>query len=178
MRQPVFPLRLALADGRTDDGQPTEEDAFASVEKTLSQKAQALNAAQRLEALEAVNDDRWSDPYEHSKRLRRSFREEKKVRQVVEKQDEAIRDRYGLSREIKLESEKPEEAREAARVFKNGRRAIEAADEGKKRRRVDSAATTPADSLKSRLLAQTRQSSDPFASLASSRPTLLVGVRR
>jgi coiled-coil domain-containing protein 130 len=179
---------IGPADGSE---RPVEQDAFAAVEKGISQKAQALSAAQRLDALGDLNDDRWSDPYTHSKRLRKSFRQEKRVRVAVEAKDDAIRDRYGLGRDIKLIEEKPEEARAAAQAFQSGRRAREA-DEARKRRRIEASTTTlgkpvkslpspsVADTLKSRLLIQSRQSSDPFGLASSSlaQPSHLPSIRR
>ncbi|KPV74077.1 uncharacterized protein RHOBADRAFT_54638 [Rhodotorula graminis WP1] len=74
-------------------------DPFASLEKTVTQRAAALTAAERLHALEEHNSARWSDPFAASRALRASFRDKKARIVRSEKKAEDVRERFGLADE-------------------------------------------------------------------------------
>lgn len=78
-------------------------DAFASLERSQTQKTRALSAAAQLGALEDLQASRWSDPYAASKALRSSFRKEKKVRVESEGRAEGVRDKYALGDRVRKE---------------------------------------------------------------------------
>ncbi|BGO94239.1 hypothetical protein NBRC10512_006873 [Rhodotorula toruloides] len=119
-------------------------DPFASLEKTVTQKAAALSEAQRLSALQEQNDSHWSDPYAASTALRSSFRKAKKVRLESESRAEGTRGKFALGERIRTEdlrtpargSEESEwEKREWVRARGEMERAKE--EEGRKRRRLE-----------------------------------------
>jgi hypothetical protein len=100
----VFPIPVAprltlvvLADKPLDDS-----DAFATLERTITQKAVAQSAASRLASLESLQSARGSDPYAASYALRSTFRKAKKVRLESEGRAEGIRDRYGLGERVRM----------------------------------------------------------------------------
>jgi hypothetical protein len=117
-------------------------DAFASLERSQTQKVRALSAAAHLNALEEVQSSHWSDPYAASSLLRSSFRKNKKVRLESEGRAEAVRDKYGLgdrvtkedlrtpAREVKLVEDREWED---ARREKDRRKSVE--DGARKRKR-------------------------------------------
>lgn len=78
-------------------------DPFASLEKTVTQKAAALSEAQRLSALQEQNDSHWSDPYAASTALRSSFRKAKKARVESESRAEGTRGKFALGERIRTE---------------------------------------------------------------------------
>jgi coiled-coil domain-containing protein 130 len=88
---------------------------LASLEKTAAAKTLATTVtAPRLEELYDLSDRINSDPYLHSRRIRRYFREEKKIEKAKEAADNVIKDQFALPKELKLVQEKDvvEEAKE------------------------------------------------------------------
>ncbi|GAA5892508.1 hypothetical protein JCM8208_005839 [Rhodotorula glutinis] len=118
-------------------------DPFASLEKTVTQRAAALTAAERLHALEEHNSARWSDPFSASRALRASFRDKKARIVRSENKAEGVRERFGLADErVSLEAmrtpargsrEEAAEQREMERARGEMERAR--AEMGRKRRR-------------------------------------------
>jgi len=76
--------------------------------------------APRIDELYDLSDRVNSDPYSHSKRMRRFFREEKKVEKAKEAADNLIKDQFALPKEMKLVDEK-EVVEEAKESWKEGR---------------------------------------------------------
>ncbi|GAA6022875.1 hypothetical protein JCM10207_001430 [Rhodosporidiobolus poonsookiae] len=74
-------------------------DAFASLEKTVTQKARAESASARLSALEAQSATHWADPFSASLTLRRAFKKRKRVEVDSERRAEGVAERYGLAEE-------------------------------------------------------------------------------
>ncbi|GAA5938912.1 hypothetical protein JCM3775_003163 [Rhodotorula graminis] len=118
-------------------------DPFASLEKTVTQRAAALTAAERLHALEEHNSARWSDPFAASRALRASFRDKKARIVRSEKKAEDVRERFGLADErVSLDAmrtpargsrEEAEEQREMERARGEMERAR--VESGRKRQR-------------------------------------------
>ena len=76
-------------------------------------KQNAESAATRIEAMKALQEERWSDPYELSKKLRTSFRADKKERKVRDEGDDVVRKSYGLPSDLLLEDVTVEQQDEA-----------------------------------------------------------------
>lgn len=124
----------------TDEKTDTPPDAFASLEKTVTQKTRALSAAAHLHALEEDRSNQWSDPYAASSLLRQNFRKAKKVRVESEGRAEGVREKYGLGERVTVQDLRTP-AREVkdvedmewerARMEKDRR---EAAESGKRRK--------------------------------------------
>ncbi|KAH8689490.1 DUF455 domain protein [Talaromyces proteolyticus] len=93
-------LRLGLPD-RADG----EKDAFARLEGKVEDKRQFDTAESRVRELQKRQNRDWDDPYEQSRRLRRTFRQERKRLEKVGKESEALRDRMSLGIELLEETE-------------------------------------------------------------------------
>ena len=83
------------------------DDPFAAVEKKVVDKAGVKKSTERIEELRGLSDRQWLDPYEHSRKMRRVFREKRKELQAKDAANEAIRDRAGLH--VELLDEIPED---------------------------------------------------------------------
>ncbi|GAA5836415.1 hypothetical protein JCM9279_000384 [Rhodotorula babjevae] len=120
-------------------------DPFASLEKTVTQRAAALTAAERLHALEEHNSARWSDPFSASRALRASFRDKKARIVRSETKAEDVRARFGLADErVSLEAMRTpargsrEEAEERSEMDRaRGEMERARAELGRKRRREE-----------------------------------------
>ena len=112
-------MKLSLTD--TDKAEKPV-DGFTSIEKGVQDKANAMSAAARLEALQDINDEKWSDPYTLSQSLRKTFRAEKAIRKKRQADDENLRNRYGLAPEINLPEESQSERDIAKFDFAKGAR--------------------------------------------------------
>lgn len=102
-------------DTLTDDKPDATSDAFKSVEKFVTDHANAFSASARLAALESHNDATWSDLYAVSSKLRNALRGEKRKMKEIEAGDADVRRRFGLSEDLKLDAEEDGEEREARR---------------------------------------------------------------
>ena len=91
-----------------------QSDAFAALEQTIETKKQGLNDKSRIEELYGAKEKSWEDPYAASKKLRRAFRADRKIRKQNEAATESLKDRMSLGMEILGESE--EDRRRAALV--------------------------------------------------------------
>ncbi|GAA6036438.1 hypothetical protein JCM8097_003507 [Rhodosporidiobolus ruineniae] len=71
-------------------------DPFASLEKSVSQKAAALSTSARLSALHEQNSTSWDDPFSASLKLRASFRKRKKEELGREGRAKGLAEKVGL----------------------------------------------------------------------------------
>ncbi|PWW80810.1 hypothetical protein C7212DRAFT_274183 [Tuber magnatum] len=163
------------------------DDPFAAVEKKVADKAGVKKSTERIEELRGLSDRQWLDPYEHSRKMRRVFREKRKELQAKDAASEAIRDRAGLHIELLDEipedkiraqlvefgpdhGDKVEEARTKP-LFADA--AAAAQDSAKKSAKKDAAGKTRAqlaaeaarEKLQSEIRRNTRTRVDPFLSL-------------
>ncbi|KZT56939.1 DUF572-domain-containing protein [Calocera cornea HHB12733] len=116
-----------------------EADPLASLEKTTNavQMMEKVSVP-RIEELQEFSERRTADPYALSSKLRRSFREEKRVLQAQQRADEGLREKYGISEEIKLlatprEGPAREREEEEAEEWRARRRDWHADEEAKRR---------------------------------------------
>ena len=91
-----------------------QNDAFAALEGKVEDKRQAVADRTRLEELLRVQDKDWDDPYAASKKLRRTFRADRKAREKNEEVEENLKGRMSLG--IDLLEETEEDRRRAALV--------------------------------------------------------------
>ncbi|KAK7051108.1 Protein saf4 [Paramarasmius palmivorus] len=85
----------------TDGNVPA--DPLAALEKTTGAESHHKNVeVPRLESLMGVSDHFSADPYTLSLKVRKQFRQDKKVRLDKEKADSNIRDRYALPTTLAL----------------------------------------------------------------------------
>ncbi|MCJ1385819.1 hypothetical protein MMC17_008943 [Xylographa soralifera] len=91
---------------RTDEERERlQNDAFAALEVKVGDKKQAATDKGRIEELLEAGDKDWDDPYAASRRLRKSFRVERKVREKNLALTEGLKDRMSLGIELLPETE-------------------------------------------------------------------------
>lgn len=143
------------------------DDPFSRLEKDEEDKVKASEQHQVISKLYDISQRRWSDPWAQSQKLRKTFREEKKVLKAKAKLTEDIRDRSGLHIDLLPETEEDTikaqmvdydgpEGREAAlrrRELKNGSLVL-----GKRNRSAD----IKKEELGRIVKINTRERADPF----------------
>ena len=80
-------------------------DAFAALEGKVDDKRQASNDKSRIEELQRAKNRDWSDPGEANRRLRNTFRAERKIRQKKDGLTEELKDRMSLGMDLLEETE-------------------------------------------------------------------------
>ncbi|GAB7349218.1 hypothetical protein MBLNU459_g8382t1 [Dothideomycetes sp. NU459] len=90
------------------------EDAFAALEGKKEEQVRTKENSKRIQELYEARDRDWEDPYAASRRLRNSFRAERKVRVKEEEATEKLRDSMGL--DVELVPENEDDRRQAALV--------------------------------------------------------------
>lgn len=101
-----------LIRGHTQD--PAEKDPFAKLEGKIEDKQRAQTESTRILELQKRQDRDWEDPYEKSKRLRRTFRGERKGLEKLEANREALQEKMSLG--IDLVDETDEDRQRAGMV--------------------------------------------------------------
>ncbi|EMD33402.1 hypothetical protein CERSUDRAFT_118004 [Gelatoporia subvermispora B] len=170
-------------------------DPLAALEKTTAAKNYAEQVqAPRLEALQTLSDHYGTDPYSLSLKVRKRFREVKKVEKAKQAADEQFKSAYGLPETLALAEDNEELRVEAREAFRRERE--EAERESRKRRKVVSEVglvpRTPArmsapsgsksssavSSLRARILQNTARSSASLAGPSRVKPPDLKNVIR
>lgn len=81
------------------------EDAFAALEGKVEEKEAVEDNAKRIEELYRSRERDWEDPGSVNRRLRESFRRDRKLHQKEEKAVESLKERIGTDMEILPEVE-------------------------------------------------------------------------
>ncbi|CRG90794.1 Coiled-coil domain-containing protein 130 [Talaromyces islandicus] len=82
-----------------------ENDPFAKLEGKVEDKRQFETATMRIQELQKRQRRDWEDPYEQSRRLRKTFRHERKRLERVGAANEALKDRMSLGIDLLEETE-------------------------------------------------------------------------
>ena len=91
---------------RTDEEKERlRNDDFAALEVKIDDRRQAQVDKTRIEELQSIREKDWEDPYAASKKLRRAFRAERKVREQNAKLTENLKDRMSLGMDLLEETE-------------------------------------------------------------------------
>jgi coiled-coil domain-containing protein 130 len=108
----------------------------------------------RLEALQNVSDHYSADPYTLSSKVRKRFREEKKVALAKKEADDQLKGRYALPEALVLAEDDEETRREARAEWAKGQSLLPA-----KRRKLGSGLSSgnASTSLRARILGNTAQ---------------------
>ena len=101
------------------------DDPFFRLEKDEEDKLKASEQHQIISKLYDISQRQWSDPWSQSQKLRKTFREEKKVLKAKKQATEEIRTRNGLHIELLPEAE--EDTIKAQMIEYEGREGREAA---------------------------------------------------
>jgi coiled-coil domain-containing protein 130 len=115
----------------TDPSKPPL-DALAALEKSATAEAHQTTVVQpRIESLQSLSEHYNSDPYSLSRKVRKKFREEKKVETEKRRLEDEMKGKYALPKELKLLEEGEEDVRAAKVEWEKGRREVR---DGKRRR--------------------------------------------
>ncbi|KAK1233128.1 Protein saf4 [Marasmius sp. AFHP31] len=96
------------------DGKPENADPLAALEKSTDAQNHHKNVqVPRLESLMDVSEQYNSDPYALSQKVRKQFRQDKKIRVEKEKADVQFKDRYALPTTLKLAEDDEKALKEA-----------------------------------------------------------------
>ncbi|KIM33618.1 hypothetical protein M408DRAFT_326292 [Serendipita vermifera MAFF 305830] len=141
-------------------------DPLAQVEKTAESSRRARETgAPRIDSLQELSETYNADPYELSKRVRKQFREVKKVEKRKRGEEEEVKNKYALPSTLKLVDE--EEVKEEAKLAWSQERPAWEAEDRSKRRRIaaETGQTAPLGTKISKtLLSNSLKSVDPFLS--------------
>ena len=142
LRDSWYVVFLAAQCGYTSEALDTDNDKagpvdpLAALEKSTEAQNHANNVqVPRLEALQSASDHYNADPFTLSSRLRKRFREEKKVEKRKRDADDAVKSRYALPEDLALVPD-DDSIREEARGEFSRARLEHHADEDAKRRRT------------------------------------------
>lgn len=80
-------------------------DAFAQLEGKVEEKAAVKDNTKRIEELYQARERDWEDPWTVNKKMRTSFRHERKVRKREEDATEALKERLGTDMELLPETD-------------------------------------------------------------------------
>ena len=83
-----------------EEREKRREDAFAVLEGRVEEKTVQKENGRRIEELKEARSRDWEDPYQASRRLRKGFRRERKVRAREHEASEGIREKMGLAIEL------------------------------------------------------------------------------
>ncbi|KAJ9640527.1 Protein saf4 [Coniosporium apollinis] len=158
-------------------------DAFAALEGKVAEKEQVKVDRDRIDELKSLKDKDWDDPYAASRRLRKTFRVERKIQARKAEQTEALRDKMSLGIELLEETEADrtrarliefgdlgsgtsDVAKAAAKpLFATGLPLVDKDGlDGKKQTRAEKEADRRRQLLQQELNSNTRAAMDPFLS--------------
>lgn len=143
----------------------TVVDPLAVLEKTTDAQNNLKNVQiPRLESLQTVSEHYNLDPYSLSTKVRKRFREEKKVEQRKKRADDHIKGRYGLPESLSLVEDDEASRQEAKQEWDRAKRDF-ALQESSKRRRLDVDIVTIPSSTSSRSSQLKTSTSNPLGSL-------------
>ncbi|WXC53536.1 hypothetical protein QX201_013178 [Fusarium graminearum] len=172
-------------------------NAFASLEKTIEDREQLVNATLRIDELLEASAKHWDDPYTQNQKLRKAFRVGRKERERDAKATGDLQDRMSLGIDIMPGTE--EDARRAALVdfgpVDDGQdrallKPLFKTEEGKRkpvdsksgsRLKADKEVSKRKEAFVSELMGNTRAAKDPFLNDGRSEmkgPARLPGVKR
>jgi len=163
------------------EGSTDAVDPLAALEKTTDAQNHMKNVQiPRLDSLQTVSDQFNADPYTLSSKVRKRFREEKKIEQQKQKVDDQIKGRYGLPATLRLLEDDEQAKQEAKKAWLDAKQEQEIMDRSKRRKlAVDiisipsSIKTTPKHSSSG-----TRRSTASSDTLSSLRARILENTAR
>lgn len=112
------------------------ETAFATLEKTIADRAALAASKERIDEIEAASARQWDDPYARNQALRKTFRVGRHAREREAAKADNIKERMGLGIELLPESE---EDAQRARLIEFGRAPAGAARDANEGREAEKA---------------------------------------
>jgi len=110
-------------------------DPLAALEKSTNAQ-NYVNQVQvpRLESLQSLSDQYGSDPYSLSRKVRKRFREDKKIEKAKQESDDKLRSAYGLPETLALTAESEESKAKAKELWQEEKQALREREEAKRRK--------------------------------------------
>ena len=119
----------------TDPNAPPADPLAALEKSTDAQNHMNKVQVPRLEALQSLSDHYGNDPYSLSRKVRKRFREVKKVEKAQEAADDQVKGRFGLPEELKLSAETEETRLQAKEEWARAQKELVTRES--KRRRIE-----------------------------------------
>ena len=152
------------------------EDAFAALEGKVEEKEAVEGNKKRIEELYRSRERDWEDPGEVNKRLRESFRRDRKIHQREERVLERLKERIGTDMEILPEMEQDAQraklvafekastvpARTSGSFLRTPARTSSRTPISKSRNVSSQKSETKKDALRRQLVNSTRAAMNPF----------------
>jgi coiled-coil domain-containing protein 130 len=182
----------------TEEREKRRNDAFANLEGKVEDKARAQYSKKRLEQLHELSEKLWEDPYEQNKRLRKTFREGRKLREKEADRTAALQDKMSLGLDLLPEHE--DDVRRAGFVefgdtdhdkaiakatsrplfanHKGSRSSNSRSGKVLKKRKAEEEAKKKTAAIVAEITHNTRAAMDPFLAPKSASKPLLLGVKR
>ncbi|KAF4630666.1 hypothetical protein G7Y89_g7473 [Cudoniella acicularis] len=88
-----------------EEREALRNNAFAALEGKVEDKKRLEHSKKRLEELQDLSEKQWDDPYELNKRLRKSFREGRKLREKEAGVTAVLQDKMSLGLDLLPEHE-------------------------------------------------------------------------
>lgn len=146
----------------TEEREKLQSDAFAVLEGKAEEKKRIFTDKSRIEDLYQGKERDWDDPYAASRKLRKVFRADRKVREKDEQRTEELRDRMSFGGELLAESE--DDRRRAGFVDFGVMGGETDVVKAKSKPLFASTGQKRRESLQSELETNTRAAMDPFLS--------------
>ena len=152
------------------------EDAFAALEGKVEEKEAVKDNAKRIEELYRSRERDWKDPGNVNKRLRDSFRRDRKIHQREERAVESLKERIGTDMDILPEMEQDaqraklvafekgstDSANPSASFLRTPARKSNSTAISKSRNVSSQKSETKKDALRRQLVNSTRAAMNPF----------------
>lgn len=181
-----------------EEREAVRSNAFAALEGKVEDKKRLELSKKRLEELQELSEQQWDDPYEQNRKLRKSFREGRKIRENEASVTAALQDKMSLGLDLLPEDEDDarragfiefgglEHSKAVARAISKPLFPIKEPDStskskstklSKKQRAEDLAKKRTAD-IVAEITGNTKAAMDPFLAPKSGPKSLLAGVKR
>lgn len=159
-------MTVILSNTPDTDPNAGPVDPLAALEKSTDAQNHMNNVqVPRLEAIQSLADHYGSDPYSLSVKVRKRFREVKKIEKKQEAADTQVKGRYGLPEELKLTAETEETRLEAKEEWSKAQKELAARES--KRRKLEPIGLVPRASTSSSLSARSTGASGSGRSSAA-----------
>jgi coiled-coil domain-containing protein 130 len=181
-----------------EEREKLRNNAFAALEGKVEDRMRLEHSKKRLEELQELSEQHWEDPYEQNRKLRKTFREGRKIREKEASVTAALQDKMSLGLDLLPEHE--DDARRAQLIEFGGvdhEKAMAKAiskplfssqettskqkpqtAKGSRRRKAEDLAKKKTADIVAEISGNTRAAMDPFLALKPSPKPLLAGVKR
>jgi coiled-coil domain-containing protein 130 len=134
------------------EGNAAPVDPLVALEKSTDAQNHLIKVQlPRLESLQSVSEHYNSDPYALSVKVRKRFREGKKVEEQKKAVDDQIKGRYGLPETLDLVEDDDGAVAEAKEEWANGRQQLRLRESNKRRKLAVEITSIPASTASSSL---------------------------